>query len=403
MSKQRTSGRAGGHPARSLHRSRSRIASVAALGLLAGALAACGSSGGGEGTDSGPIVIPHLNSITGAMSAYQASTAIPADMAVAAINADGGIDGRDLEINKIDSQTVTTTAVQNFRTEATDAVAVVGPESSGELSAVAPLAKAAGVPIVAGLPTVVQLAADNQPWLYLSQPNIVETQTFGTERWLEASPGIATVTVLTNDQDAASQAQGEAVEDALEEEGVEISTLGFQTDQTSFTSLVGRALASDGVVIATGPAQGAAIAEELDRQGYEGSVFAISNVLGPTFTETAGASADGFFGVLGSYVDENTSPEAKEFIEAYEAKAGTGFTVVAMYEYQAWMLLAEALRAADLSGSLEEQRTSVQKALRSVSITGLAGEEIGFNDKGYIERPSAFLKVRADGTFELIK
>ncbi|MEO5663891.1 MAG: ABC transporter substrate-binding protein [Nocardioides sp.] len=112
--------------------------------VLALSVAACGSdSSGGGGSSDDPITIGFLGPLTGAsaQTAEQAKNA--AEIRVAQINADGGVDGRDLELKVYDSKLDPAVATQQAqRAISQDKVeALIGPLTSTEVLAAGELAE----------------------------------------------------------------------------------------------------------------------------------------------------------------------------------------------------------------------------------------------------------------------
>lgn len=110
----------GGSPTR-----RMRFAALGAGVLLAsGALAACGGGDDGASNESGPIKIGMNAEVTGPVPALGKSVD-GAKAAVKAINANGGIDGRKVELKVADSAGDPTRAVTNIRSFKSDGIDLV--------------------------------------------------------------------------------------------------------------------------------------------------------------------------------------------------------------------------------------------------------------------------------------
>ena len=120
------------------------------LGVLAGAsllMAACGNSNGSDGEtedsalyeDRETILIGSLFANSGAYSAYGQPQTNALQLAVKEINADGGVNGKDLELVEYDySSDETESASLSTRLATEDEVSIIiGPDTSG--SAVAAL------------------------------------------------------------------------------------------------------------------------------------------------------------------------------------------------------------------------------------------------------------------------
>lgn len=110
-----------------------RAATLACAALLAGGLAACASSAsGGSGGKSGPILIGEIAGTTGAYGTTGQAMVNGAKMAVAYLNAHGGIMGRKVTLQYYNDDASATLASQEFdRLVSAGAVAITGSGDTG--------------------------------------------------------------------------------------------------------------------------------------------------------------------------------------------------------------------------------------------------------------------------------
>ena len=120
-----------------------------------------------------PIKIGAIFSVTGGAALLGGPEKNAAEMIVAQINADGGVDGRMIELIVEDDQGVEENSVNSLRKliDQDNVVAVIGPTRSGNALAITPLANEAGVPLVSCAAAVTQLYPDmntmNNPFPYV--------------------------------------------------------------------------------------------------------------------------------------------------------------------------------------------------------------------------------------------
>jgi branched-chain amino acid transport system substrate-binding protein len=139
---------------------------LAAAGIAAATIltvTACSSGGGGGGADD-PIVIAHVGDYSGDYSFYDVPIRDGLEIAVEEINAEGGIEGRQVELITTDARGDQAESVRGVE-EALDAGAIyiVGTTASGPWQAQATVACEEGVPISTGdgtSPTLVLGAGD---------------------------------------------------------------------------------------------------------------------------------------------------------------------------------------------------------------------------------------------------
>lgn len=124
--------------------------------VLAGVLAGCGateeggSSNGGSGSSGDTIKIGANLELSGAVASYGSSINDGAKLAIEEINADGGINGKEIEYvavdNKSDNAEAVTAAIRLAEQE--KVVAMLGPATSGNATAIVQTADQFKVPMV---------------------------------------------------------------------------------------------------------------------------------------------------------------------------------------------------------------------------------------------------------------
>src|SRR5207248_3395894 len=123
---------------------RTRMAALTALGL---ALAGCGGQTGTGDDSSGPIKIAWLGFESGQYATKDRHYAI--DLAIADINAKGGVNGRKIEYTAYDAGLTPEQGVTAVKKALSDKPTVLmGLAVTAQVKATAPLIKAAGVPLL---------------------------------------------------------------------------------------------------------------------------------------------------------------------------------------------------------------------------------------------------------------
>lgn len=208
---------------------------LAGLGTAAMLLAACGGSGStGEGEQSGePINVGLIAPLTGAYSALGEGDRQGAEVAVAQVNAAGGIKGREVNLIIKDDQTKPDQSVVAFNSLLSqDVVGVLGSSNSNAALAVAPLAERQGIPYVSLAPSdeLVQQAPHN---VFTVPP----TSRMWAERDLQwmAAEGIEKIAVVYAQDDAFHSNGHDSVVDLAPEYGIDIvTTEAVETGATDF-------------------------------------------------------------------------------------------------------------------------------------------------------------------------
>lgn len=129
-----------------------KIKKYMAGGLLAASLflAACSNGGQEEAGEGDTVKIGSMFELTGSAAGYGTSMNNAVKMAVEEINAEGGIDGKEIEIMEYDIQSDETQSAQSTTTLTTgdEVSAIVGPALTGTFQAAIPIADQNQVPII---------------------------------------------------------------------------------------------------------------------------------------------------------------------------------------------------------------------------------------------------------------
>jgi branched-chain amino acid transport system substrate-binding protein len=365
-------------PRRRSKRRTHRLAAALVAGVLA--LAACaeeGDGGDGEGgDDSGPIRIGAVLDITGAGASLGVPERQTLELLADQVNADGGIDGRDVELIIEDNQSTEDAAAQAATKLITedDVDILLGASRTGPSLAMRPIAEsnqlpmislAANVAIVEGSEWVFKTAQNDQVVL----ENIVD---------LAAENGWQTLGLVRD-----ASAFGEGVQETLAElgepEGITvIATEKFAPDASDFTAQMVKirdAGADANVIWGIPPA--AALAQQSYRQlRIQAPVIQSHGIGNQVFLDTAGPAADGLLAPLGRLLvvdqlpdDDPQKPVIEEFIADYEAEYGESPSTFAGHAYDGFTIATQALEEAGTDP--EAVRDYIQGLEEFVGISGV--------------------------------
>ena len=114
-----------------------------------------------------PIYIGQLVPLTGAYAPAGLNEQAGAKLALAQINAQGGINGRPLQILQADDQSTPDGAIAAFKqlTQTGRISAFIGPVASVQLQAMSPSIKQAGLPVIIGGGAAI-LTHEGNPWVF---------------------------------------------------------------------------------------------------------------------------------------------------------------------------------------------------------------------------------------------
>lgn len=343
-----------------------RRSAVLGLGVTTAlALAACGSSSsGGSGSSSGSsgggsstkqsaggsYSIGVLNSSTGALGAIGQQETQGIELAVAEINAAGGVNGHQLKTVSIDDQGSVNLSTAAFKKLATSdkVAAIIGPGVSATAKAVAPLADQYGVAEV----------------LIIAQPEVAN----GTKNVFEVPPpGYANAQAMVAYAKAkgvktagliyANNPYGQAgltdISAAAAKQGIALqSTDSWDPAKFDFTAQVSKVTAGnpDAVFLyGSGGTSDALLLKATRAGGYKGKVIGDLTYSTSTIPQAAGAAADSVVSLTAVNYG-SPSPDEQKLFASFKAKYGTLPTVLSVYSYTAVKLVAAGMVKAGDNG-----------------------------------------------------
>lgn len=385
------------------HTRRTVLASVAALGLAAAA-ALPGTAQAEE-----PIKIGTFLSVTGPASFLGDPELKTLQMYVEKINAEGGVNGRPLELVHYDTGGDPNKAVTfTKRLVAQDEVdAIVGGSTSGESIAVMPLMERFEVPFIsfAGSKKIVEPV---QPWTFKTP----HTDTMACEKIFDdmKQRGFTQIAMISGTGGFGQSMQAEC-KGVAPNYGIEIlADETYGPKDTDMTAQLTSIKNTDGVqaVLNPGFGQGPAIVTKNYRQlQIDAPLYQSHGVASKKFIELAGEAAEGVRLPAAALLvaeqlpeDDPQKPVVVGYKSAYEGKHGEGsVSTFGGHAYDGLMLIVEAMQRA---GSSEPQ--AVRDALESTQgYMGTAGE-VNFSATDHLGlTPDAFrmLEIR-NGDWTLV-
>jgi branched-chain amino acid transport system substrate-binding protein len=339
---------------------RTRHGLTVLLALLALLVTACaedssggdggGGSAGGGGADDGPIKIGAVLDITGAGASLGVPERQTLELLTERLNADGGIDGRKVELLVEDNQSTEDAAARAIgQLVNQDKVDIVlGASRTGPSLAMRPVAESSQTPMISLAAN--QAIVDGAEWIFKTAQNdivVMEDMIALAEERGWKTIGLA--------RDASGF--GEGVEETLtqlgEEAGIRVvATESFAPDATNFTAqMVNLRNADADVNIIWGIPPAAALAQRAYSQlGPSAPVMQSHGIGNSVFLETAGDAADELIAPLGRLLvvdqlpdDDPQKPVIQDFIDLYsEAYDGDQPSTFAGHAYDAFQLAVQA-------------------------------------------------------------
>ncbi len=352
------------------------------------------------------LVLGLTHAKTGRYSGVGVGTEVAVDIAVAEINAAGGVNGKKLRVEKFDTGSEAKNAqvaAQKFAEDA-KALGIIGPFSSQE----AQVGFAAGerleivqIPNAASAPGLTK----DRKWAYRVTED--EGKQFGRLlKTLATKGGVSnrTAAVMFPSDEFVGKALASWMPNLLEANGwkMVIPAEGFPTNATDLsphvTKLKGN---SPGVLAFAGLPEGTAkVMKELRRQGHTSMLIGSQIFADPDIAKILGPDGEDATYVSWYWWDTNdrTRQFERRFLEEAKKRGvnKSGAHHVDASAYDIVYVYADAMRRAGISGDaakLKAERTAIRDTLQSTSIDGVIGK-ICFSRDRDSELPAFIIRIK---------
>lgn len=356
------------------------------LVLGAMVLAACaGNSGGGANSPSGgPIRIGVMAPFAGPAAYYGDYIGASLDLAVEDLGDE--VDGRRIELVKVDEGCDPKVAAGGVRRLIGKVVAIIGPACSGSAEAVAPILARAKIPFLA-LALASELTDGSHPYLVRAMAN--SDQQMEALAQFASSQGYRSI-ALIHDTFAYGAGDAESAKRAFPEASIK-GVVPFEPGTTDFSGQIERlrqANADAICICSTYETDGGNLVRQLRQQGLT-TPFLLGNFgAEPTFYKAAGGDAalSNAAAVAQYSVKDQPDPEVAHFIETISSKFDGSITDAMVVPYVAYAVLLDALDRAGSDASSEE----VYEAVKATDINVL-GQGVSFDANGQLAAPSLLI------------
>lgn len=362
----------------------SRSLMLAGLAVLA--LAGCAPK---------PIVIGAPLGLTGLASSISVHSRNGIELALAEINAAGGIRGRPLQLlveNDHDNPDSGLEAATKLVEQG--AVALVGHMASASAIKSAGYLTEKRIPVISPTISSTDYSGKDDYFFRIIGPNDAQGKTLAEEALRR---GIKTASVVINMMNSSyTQAVYEGFRTTFESGGgiVHSPHLIANTKIQDFEALTATLLGEepDLILCSASSFELASICQALARKGRQIPVFGSMWARTPDLMVFGGRTVEGVVLVSGMDMTSD-SPELARFRKDYTARYGEDPVFSALYGYEAMHILATAIRTAGKTDG-----PAIKEALLSIrSFRGLY-DEVVFDQYGDTDRPYYLYEVR-NGTF----
>ncbi len=344
---------------------------------------------------------------SGALKTVGEASETSVDIAVAEINAKGGINGHKINLIKFDTGTdpkQAATATQKFATD-DKAVAIIGPFSSGEAAVAFPVGERLGILQMPNAASQPGLTGNfTYAWRLTADEGTQFSRVIATLRKKNIKIDKAEIIYVSDER--VSNISGTTFYPAIfKANNITFGEpVGFQYKSFDVAPQVAQIIERkpDVVALAATPDSAGKVIKELRRQGFTGRVIGSQIFADPNALELFGRDADGLLIAAGYWSDRNDLTRAftKKFAEENMKRGLTTKMIPHHTDAQAYdivYLMKQAMEKAKVTGDpakVVEERTAVRDALKGIRFTGVTGDNTCFNAARDAQLPGFIIEIR---------
>jgi len=347
--------------------------------------------------EEGTVKIGAIFAVTGGASFLGAPEAKTAEMVVEELNANGGVNGKQIELIIKDSAANPEKAISFAKQliEEDQVVAIIGPSTSGETMQIKDLCESYKVPLVAAAAAeaIVNPVSYVAKWIFLTMQSM----------------GIKRIGIVAANSGFGNAGKGQ-LEKYAPEFGIEVAIAEtYDRAATDLTALLTKLKAQnvDAVVNwSIVPAQ-SIVPKNMKQLGMDVPLFQSHGFGNIKYVEAAGEAAEGIIFPAGRLLvaDKlpNSNPQKKTLVAyktAYESKYNESVSTFGGHAYDALMLVVEAMKKANSTDRIE-----IRDALESIKGFPGTGGVFSFSasDHNGLGMDSLEMLTVKDGQFDLLK
>ncbi|SCJ33870.1 Leucine-%2C isoleucine-%2C valine-%2C threonine-%2C and alanine-binding protein precursor [uncultured Clostridium sp.] len=365
------------------------LGGILAISMLTMGLVGCGSGQGSSG-DSDEIVIGAIGPLSGGASTYGQSVKNGAQVFLDKVNANGGINGKQVVLKFEDDEADPTKAINAYdKLVNQDGVELLlGPVTSGAANAVGPNATADGVPMITPSGTETNLTTTGGEYVFRTC-YIDATQGEVIAKYATENLGAKTMAVLYNKDSDYSIGIAEAAKAQFEENGGSVvEYVSYNEGDKDFSAQLTNIKGSnpDILVLPDYYSVVGVIADQARKIGITSQLMGGDGWDSPELVKIGGdAVEDAVF--VNHYSPNDTDATVQEFVNSYKEKYGQTPDAFAALSYSTLQLFEEAITK---SGSTDGE--AVKEALKNIDVDTISGN-IKFDENRNPQKSVSIIKI----------
>ena len=396
--------------------SRRQFVTGSAAAMLGLGLVGCGGNGGGESTEggdaSGAIKVGIMGPHTGDNSSYGLACLNGAQLYFKQLNADGGINGKQVEPVVYDEKGDATEAVNAYnRLVQEDGVTgIVGDVTTGPTIAVAKASVADNMPCVTPSATAADVVTYGENYFRACVTDPEQGRVMANFAVEQGYKSVATLYLNGSDY---SEGVNAAFCEEAEAAGITITAQeSYAEGDVDFNSQLTNIIGTnpDAILVPNYYQDDGMIVTQARAQGYDKVFLGVdgwSGIYGGSENYADAADLHDCYYCC-AFSSSNESEIATKFVEDYEAEYGETPTNFCALGYDAAMVLANGLAAAEEAGlepGSEDYKQAVIDGIASGTVEGVTGS-ISYEGTGDPVKSSLIITFAEDGaeeTFEVLE
>lgn len=373
-----------------------RVNHAVVVGMIAAAAAMSPVRANAQATD---LNLSTLLPITGPYANYAVEFRLGFEIARDEINAKGGIAGRQIKLDIIDTQSNNGQVVSLVRKACSEAFVVLGPSMSNEAQVAFPVANGMKCPAISSSAAASGLTDRNRPWTftYASPASIITPQ--AVELLADKLKPKRAVVVIDRG-DAAANDQGPLAEKSLKAKGVDTQNLSVSGNDLDFGPIVTRiaGLNPDFVVLSTTDKGAVGVLKEMKRTQSKAAILITQSAFTPLVMAAGPEALEGVYRYTEFDPTSSTDPRVQAFIETFKSRNnGRAPTQLSTQTYDLLFLvkyLFEQTKATGAPAALADEREAFTKMLASLKDWPSISGPMSIVPGGYADKPVTVLVFR---------
>lgn len=328
-----------------------RVIAVSIVGVMA-TLVGCGNSNDGSASEGDTVKIGSMFELTGSAAAYGTSMNNAVHMAVEEVNADGGINGQQVEVVEYDTKTDETEAASiTTRLGTRDNVsAIIGPATTGSMQAAIPSANQAEVPIMSPTATDdgVLTADDDSVHPYAWRTSFTNSfQGSALAQFANENIGAETAVILSDNSSDYAIGLSETFQDIFD--GEIVGHENFSEGETDFSAILTNIsdLDFDVLYVPGYYEEAGPIIKQAREMGIDQPILGPDGMGNEVLRELAGAENMNDIYYTSHFVVTSDDPEVQEFVTNYQEEFGVEADMFTGLAYDSVYVIKEAIERAE--------------------------------------------------------